>query len=70
MGQPWILMWILFFAGFFAIGVAAYDYLDRKKREQNTKLWKYVLVFLVSLLLMWPILGGLVYTLPLFFQRR
>ena len=70
MGEPWVLMWVVFGAGLFVIGVAVYDYLDRKKRGQVIKLWKYVLVVLVGLVLMWPILAGLAYSLPLFFQRR
>ena len=69
MGEPWILMWVVFGAGLFVIGVAVYDYLDRKKRGQEIKLWKYVLAVLVGLVLMWPILAGLAYSLPLFFQR-
>ena len=64
MGEPWILMWVLFGIGLFVIGVAVYDYLDRKKRGQEIKLWKYVLVVLVGLVLMWPILAGLAYSLP------
>ena len=70
MGEPWMLMWVLFFAGLFMIGVAAYDFADRKKRGQDTRLWKYGLVLLAGLVLMWPILAGLVYTLPRLFQRR
>ncbi len=69
MGEPWMLLWVLSFAGLFVVGVAVYDYLDRKKRGQEIKLWKYVLVVLVGLVLMWPILAGLAYSLPLFFQR-
>ncbi len=30
-------MWGIFFAGVFVIGVAIYDYLDRKKRGQPIK---------------------------------
>ncbi|MBR5537781.1 MAG: hypothetical protein IKU58_07770 [Clostridia bacterium] len=67
MGEPWILMWVLFGIGLFVIGVAGYDYQDRKKRGQEIKLWKYVLVGLVGLALVWPILAGLVYSLPKFF---
>ena len=70
MSEPWILMWVIFLAGLFVIGVALYDYLDRKKRGQPIKLWKYVLAVLIGLVLMWPILVGLVYSLPRFFQRR
>ena len=44
MGEPWILMWVLFGAGLFVIFVVVYDYLDRKKRGQAIKLWKYALV--------------------------
>ena len=67
MGEPWILMWVLFGIGLFVIGVAGYDYQDRKKRGQEIKLWKYVLVGLVGLALVWPIFAGLVYSLPKFF---
>ena len=67
MGEPWILMWVLFGIGLFVIGVAGYDYQVRKKRGQEIKLWKYVLVGLVGLALVWPILAGLVYSLPKFF---
>ena len=67
MGEQWMLLWVLSFAGMFVIGVAVYDYLDRKKRGQEIKLWKYVLVGLVGLALVWPILAGLVYSLPKFF---
>jgi len=67
MGEPWILMWVLFGIGLFVIGVAGYDYQDRKKRGQEIKLWKYVLVGLVGLALVWPILAGVVYSLPKFF---
>ena len=67
MGEPWILMWVLFGIGLFVIGVAGYDCQGRKKRGQEIKLWKYVLVGLVGLALVWPILAGLVYSLPKFF---
>lgn len=70
MGEPWILMWVLFLAGLFVIGVAVYDYMDRKKRGQAIKLWKYGLAVLIGMVMMWPVLTGLVCTLPLFFQRR
>ena len=69
MGEQWILLWVLSFAGIFVIGVAVYDYLDRKKRGQEIKLWKYVLAVLVGLVLMWPILAGLAYSLPKLLQR-
>lgn len=62
-----MLLWVLSFAGMFVIGVAVYDYLDRKKRGQEIKLWKYVLAVLVGLVLMWPVLAGLSYSLPKFF---
>lgn len=70
MGEPWILMWVVFGAGLFVIGVAVYDYLDRKKRGQVIKLWKYILAVLVGLVLMWPILAGLLYSMPRFLQRH
>ena len=70
MGEPWIFLWVICLTGVFVIGLAVYDYVDRKKRGQQIKLWKYGLVLLVGLVLMWPVLWGLVGTLPLFFQRR
>ena len=70
MSEPWILMWVIFLAGLFVIGVALYDYLDRKKRGQPIKLWKYVLAVLIGLVLMWPVVSGILVTLPLFFRRR
>lgn len=59
-----------FGAGLFVSGVAVYDYLDRKKHRQEIKLWKYVLAVLVGLVLMWPILAGLLYSMPRFLQRH
>ena len=70
MSEPWILMWVIFLAGLFVIGVALYDYLDRKKRGQPIKLWKYVLAVLIGLALMFPVVSGILVTLPLFFRRR
>lgn len=70
MSEPWILMWVIFLAGLFVIGVALYDYLDRKKRGQPIKLWKYVLAVLIGLVLMFPVVSGILVTLPLFFRRR
>ena len=70
MSEPWILMWVIFLAGLFVIGVALYDYLDRKKRGQPIILWKYVLAVLIGLVLMWPVVSGILVTLPLFFRRR
>ena len=70
MSEPWILMWVIFLAGLFVIGVALYDYLDRKKRGQPIKLWKYVLAVLIGLALMFPVVSGILVTLPLCFRRR
>ena len=70
MSEPWILMWVIFLAGLFVIGVALYDYLDRKKRGQPIKLWKYALAILIGLVLMFPVVSGILGTLPLFFRRR
>ena len=67
MYNPWIFLWVMCLLGLFVIILAVYDYLDRKKRGQQIKLWKYVLVGLVGLALVWPILAGLVYSLPKFF---
>lgn len=58
MGEMWMGIWIFSFIGLFIIAVAIYDYLDRKKRDQEIKLWKYVLVALIGLVLIFPILSG------------
>lgn len=42
MGEMWMGIWVFSFIGLFVIGVAVYDYFDRKKRNQEIKLWKYV----------------------------
>ena len=66
MFNPWLAMWFIFFAGVFVIGVAVYDYLDRKKRGQPIKKWAYALTFLIALLLMFPVLSTfLFYLLPI-----
>ena len=70
MGEHWMGMWIISFVGLFVIIVTVYDYLDRKKREQEIKKWKHALALLIGLVLMYPVLGGLAYTLPKFLQRR
>ena len=68
MGEQWMLLWVVFFFGLLVIAVAVYDCFDRKKRGQKIKGWKYALIILISLILMYPVLGGLVYTLPKFFR--
>ena len=60
MGEMWMGIWAFSFIGLFVIGVAVYDYLDRKKRNQEIKLWKYILAAIVGLVLMFPILSGVV----------
>ncbi|MBQ3534684.1 MAG: hypothetical protein IJA56_05960 [Clostridia bacterium] len=69
MGEQWMLLWVVFFIGLLVIAVAVYDFLDRKKRGQTIKGWKYALAILIGLVLMYPVLGGLIHTLPNFFQR-
>ena len=53
-------IWIFSFIGLFIIGVAIYDYVDRKKRSQTIKLWKYLLAILIGLGCMFPIVSGIV----------
>lgn len=60
MGEMWLGIWISSFIGLFMIGVVIYDYLDRKKRKQEIKMWKYLLVILIALGLMFPIISGLI----------
>lgn len=60
MGEMWMGIWVFSFIGLFAIGVAVYDYFDRKKRNQEIKLRKYILATIVGLVLMFPILSGVV----------
>ena len=43
MGEMWMGIWIFTLIGLFIIAVAIYDYFDRKKRNQEIKLWKYLL---------------------------
>jgi len=59
-GEMWIGIWGISLIGLFVIGVAVYDYFDRKKRNQEIKLWKYLLAMIVGLFLMFPILSGVV----------
>ena len=60
MGEMWMGIWIFTFIGLFIIGVAIYDYFDRKKRKQELKKWKYFLAIIVALGLMYPIVSGLI----------
>ena len=60
MGEMWMGIWVFSFIGLFVIGVTVYDYFDRKKRNQEIKLWKYILATIVGLVLMFPILSGVV----------
>jgi len=59
-GEHWMGIWIFSLIGLFVIGVAVYDYFDRKKRNQEIKLWKYICVGSLGLILMSPILSGIV----------
>lgn len=69
MGEQWMLLWAVCFIGLLVIAVAVYDFIDRKKRGQTIQGWKYALAILIGLVLMYPVLGGLIHTLPNFFQR-
>lgn len=60
MGENWLGIWAFSFLGFFIIGVAVYDWIDRKKRGQEIKLWKYFLAIMVGLALAFPIVSGVV----------
>ena len=60
MGEMWMGIWIFTLIGLFIIAVAIYDYFDRKKRNQEIKLWKYLLAAMVGLVLMFPVLTGIV----------
>lgn len=60
MGEKWMGIWIFTLIGLFIIAVAIYDYFDRKKRNQEIKLWKYLLASMIGLVLMFPVLSGIV----------
>ena len=60
MGEMWMGIWIFTLIGLFIIAVAIYDYFDRKKRNQEIKLWNYLLAAMIGLVLMFPVLTGIV----------
>lgn len=60
MGEKWMGIWIFTLIGLFIIAVAIYDYFDRKKRNQEIRLWKYLLASMIGLVLMFPVLSGIV----------
>lgn len=60
MGEMWMGIWIFTLIGLFIIAIAIYDYFDRKKRNQEIKLWKYLLAAMIGLVLMFPVLSGIV----------
>ena len=60
MGEIWMGIWVFTFIGLLIIAVAIYDYFDRKKRNQEIKLRKYLLATIIGLVLMFPILSGIV----------
>ena len=60
MGEMWLGIWIFTFIGLFIIGIAIYDYFDRKKRNQEIKKWKYLMAIIVGLGLMYPIVSGII----------
>ena len=70
MGEQWLLLWVISFVGLLIIAVTIYDYLDRRKRNEEVKLWKYALALIIGLILMYPVLSGLVMTFPKFFRRH
>ena len=63
MGENWMGIWIFSFIGLLIIGIAIYDYVDRKKRGKMIKLWKYLLAILIGLGFMFPIVSGIVLSL-------
>ena len=70
MNNPWIFLWAICLIGLFVIGLAVYDFVDRKKRGQPIKLWKYAVAIVIGLVLMFPVIPGIVTSLPRFFQHR
>lgn len=60
MDEMWMGIWIFTLIGLFIIAVTIYDYFDRKKRNQEIKLWKYLLAAMIGLVLMFPVLSGIV----------
>lgn len=60
MGEMWMGIWAFSFFGIFIITVAIYDFFDRKKRNQEIKMWKYLLAIIGGLVLMFPIVSGVV----------
>ena len=70
MGESWMLLWVLSFAGLFIIVVSVCDYADRKKRAQEIKAWKYVLAITVGLLFMFPVISSIVIHLPRLLGRK
>lgn len=60
MGGIWMAIWVFTFIGLFIIAVAIYDFFDRKKRDQEIKIWKYLLAVIVGLAFAFPIVSGIV----------
>ena len=60
MGENWLGTWAFFFIGLLVIAIAVYDCFDRKKRNQEVKVWKYLVAVIAGLVLMFPILSGVV----------
>ena len=60
MGGIWMAIWVFTFIGLFIIAVAIYDFFDRKKRDQEIKIWKYLLAIIVGLAFAFPIVSGIV----------
>ena len=60
MGGIWMAIWVFTFIGLFIIAVAIYDFFDRKKRDQEIKIWKYLLAVIVGLAFVFPIVSGIV----------
>lgn len=71
MGEMWMALWVFTFIGLFIIAVAVYDYVDRKKRSQEMKKWKYALALIIGLALMFPVVSTfLFYILPRLIYRK
>lgn len=70
MGEIWLVPWVFSFVGLLVIAVAIYDYLDRKKRNQEIKKWKHTLAIVIGVALMWPVFGAIIIRIPFLFGRK
>lgn len=60
MGEMWMGIWAFAFIGLSIIAAAIYDCFDRKRRNQEISLWKYLLAAIIGSVLMFPVLSGIV----------